>query len=312
MHQDFPLRNRFSNKENNVENSRATQRSGDLYLIAAVFAWGINFPIAKYALQYLDPIIFSATRYFVASLLLFAILLLRKAPIAVSLKEVRLLIIVGLLGVTFFQGGWAFGLKITSASKASILITTSPIFAALISTVRGNRPRILSWFGIILAFLGVAVVINNSLTTITIGAGAIAGDLLIIGAAFLWAVYTFVSRPIVSRRGAIIVNAWSMLFGSAILGLAGISSFGSQEWQMIPMPGWIALGYSAIFGAALGFVWYISGIVRIGVTRGIVYGYFIPVVAILTSVLFFGEVVTYTQLVGAAIVLVGVGLVRSS
>ncbi len=292
-------------------NESVTSRSGDLFLVAAVIVWGVNFPIAKFALQFLEPIVFSATRYFVASLLLFALLWQQKTPIAVSFKEVRLLIIVGLLGVTLFQGGWAYGLKLTSASKAAILITTSPIFAALISTFRGSRPGLLSWFGILLAFFGVAVVINNSLTAVTIGAGSITGDLLIICASFMWALYTFVSEPIVSQRGAVLVTAWSMLFGSAMLALAGIPSFGLQEWHLVPAAGWLALGFTAVFGAALGFVWYIAGIVRIGITRGIIYGFFIPVVAILTSVLFLGEVVTFAQLLGAVIVIIGVKMARS-
>ena len=37
--------------------------AGDLFLLGAVFAWGINFPLAKIALDYMDPFVFSATRY---------------------------------------------------------------------------------------------------------------------------------------------------------------------------------------------------------------------------------------------------------
>ncbi|NQU66230.1 MAG: DMT family transporter [SAR324 cluster bacterium] len=287
-------------------------RSGDLFLIAAVIAWGVNFPFAKLALGFFDPMVFSATRYALASIFLFAILWQQKTSIKVSFKEVIVLMVVGLTGVTLFQGAWAFGLNLTSASKASILVTTSPIFAALISVLRGNRPSLLSWCGILIAFLGVAVVINNSLTEITMGAGTITGDLLIIGASFMWAVYTFVSAPIVSRRGPILVSAWSMLFGAIILAVVGIPAFSAQNWSMVPMEGWIAWAFTAIFGAALGFVWYCAGIVRIGITKGMVYGFFIPVVAILTSVLFFGEVMTFVQILGAIIVVIGVKMARSS
>jgi len=286
-------------------------RSGDLFLIASVIAWGVNFPFAKLALAYLDPLVFSATRYGLASLLLFGLLRLRQTSLAVSLKEVRQLILVGLLGVVLFQGCWAFGLNLTTASKASILVTTSPIFAALISVIRGHRPSLRAWCGIWLAFLGVAVVINNSLTEITMGLGTIAGDLLIVGASIMWALYTFVSEPIVARRGPVLVTAWSMLFGSAILAVAGIPAFSSQNWSMVPMDGWLSWGFTAVFGAALGFVWYCAGIVRIGITRGMVYSFFIPVVAILTSVLFFGEAMTLVQLLGAVIVVLGVKLTRS-
>ncbi|MBW1812813.1 MAG: DMT family transporter [Deltaproteobacteria bacterium] len=296
--------------EQTLDNSKAS-KSGDLFLIASVIAWGVNFPFAKFVLAFMGPMVFSSTRYGIASILLFAILWQQKASMKISFREVKVLIVVGLLGVTLFQGFWAFGLKMTSASKASILVTTSPIFAALISAFRGDRPSLVSWCGILLSLFGVAIVINNSLTEITIGIGNITGDLLIVGAALMWAFYTFVSEPIVSRRGAILTTAWSMLFGATILAIVGIPSFGLQDWGSVPINGWLAWGFTAVMGAALAFVWYCAGIARIGITRGIVYGFLIPVVAILTSVLFFGESMTLVQLFGAAIVLVGVKMTRS-
>jgi drug/metabolite transporter (DMT)-like permease len=285
--------------------------SGDLFLIAAIISWGVNFPLAKLTLAYLDPIVFSAIRYSVASVLLFGFLWQQKSLMTISFKEIPHLILVGLLGVVLFQTFWAFGLNMTSASKASILITTSPIFAALISVFRGHRPSLKSWCGILLSFLGVTVVINNSLTEITMGVGTIAGDLLIVAAAIMWTLYTFVSEPLVSRRGPILVTAWSMLFGAAILAVIGIPAFSNQDWNMVPISGWLAWTFTAVFGAALSFVWYFAGIVRLGITRGMVYAFFIPVVAVLTSVLFFGEKMTLVQLFGAAIVILGIKLTRS-
>ena len=286
--------------------------SGDLFLIGAVFAWGINFPFAKYTLNFMDPIVFSATRYVAASVLLFALLWVRKASIAISLREAGMLVVIGLLSVTLFQGGWAYGLNLTSASKASVLITTSPIFGALISACMGNRPGMKDWFGILLAFLGVVFVINNSLTEITIGMGSITGDLLIIGAAFMWAAYTFVSGPLVAKRGPILVTAWGTLFGSIVLTLAGIPSLALQDWGSLPALGWLAWVSTAVLGAALAFVWYCAGIARIGVTKGMVYSFFIPVIAILSSVILLNEVITFVQIIGAAIVLLGVKLTRTT
>jgi drug/metabolite transporter (DMT)-like permease len=127
----------------------------------------------------------------------------------------------------------------------------------------------------------------------------------------MWAFYTFVFEPVVSRRGAILVTAWSMLFGSAILAVIGIPSFIQQDWGSISIDGWLVWGFTAVIGAALAFVWYCAGIVRVGINKGIVYGFFIPVVAILTAMLFFGETMTLVQLFGAAIVLAGVKMARS-
>ncbi|WP_339716095.1 DMT family transporter [uncultured Sneathiella sp.] len=286
-------------------------KSGDFFLMGAVLAWGINFPFAKYALEFMDPVIFSATRYIAAPCFLFGILWVRKVRIAISWREARMLVLIGLLGITLFQGGWAYGLNLTSASKASVLITTSPIFGALISAAMGNPPSLRGWFGILLAFLGVAVVINNSFTEIRIGEGSVLGDLLIVAASFAWALYTIVSGRLVAERGPLLVTAWAMLFGAIMLTALGIPSLYEQDWGSIPGLGWLAWASTAIFGAALAFVWYCAGIARLGVTKGMVYSFFIPVIAILSSVILLDEVITMVQILGACIVLLGVKLTRS-
>lgn len=285
--------------------------AGDFFLIGAVIAWGVNFPFAKYTLSFMDPVAFSVTRYVAAAVLLFALLKIRRDALFPAWKEVPVLVLTGLFGVTLFQGGWAYGLDLTSASKASVLITTSPIFGALISAVRGNRPGWKAWVGIFLAFFGVAIVINNSLTSITLGEGRIAGDLLIVGASFMWALYTFVSEPIVAKRGPIFVTAWAMLFGAIILGLGGFNILATEDWGSIPPVGWLCWAFTAICGAALAFVWYCAGIARLGITRGMVYSFFIPVVAILSAVIALDEVITPVQIFGAMVVLAGVKLTRS-
>ena len=127
----------------------------------------------------------------------------------------------------------------------------------------------------------------------------------------MWAIYTFVSEPIVSRRGPIFVTAWAMLFGAIILTIAGIPSLMDQQWMVMPGMSWLAWASTTVFGAALAFVWYCAGITRIGITRGMVYSYFIPVVAILTAVLFFDESMSLVQIFGAFVVFAGVALTRA-
>ena len=127
----------------------------------------------------------------------------------------------------------------------------------------------------------------------------------------MWALYTFLAEPIVARRGPILVTAWAMCFGALILILAGILKLEAQDWGGIPLEGWFSWAFTAIFGAVLAFVWYCAGIVRLGITKGMVYSFFIPVVAILTSVIFLDEVITLVQILGAIIVVIGVKLTRS-
>ncbi|WP_025897643.1 DMT family transporter [Sneathiella glossodoripedis] len=287
-------------------------QTGDLFLIASVFAWGVNFPIAKFVLEYMSPLVFSSTRYFTASAILFSLVYFSGQSLRISLKEAVQLFVIGLLGIALFQGGWAYGLNLTTASKASILVATSPVFATLLVLLRGERTSILGWAGILVSLGGVFIVINNSFTEVTVYGGSIIGDLFIIGASFVWAIYTIVSGPMVVRRGPIFVTAWAMLFGAIILFCADMPAMIYTEYQNIPLEGWIAWSVTALLGAALAFVWYCSGISRLGVARGMSYSFLIPIIAISTSVLFFDESFSLIQIIGVAVVLGGIHLTRKS
>ncbi|MBE7636162.1 EamA family transporter [Sneathiella sp. P13V-1] len=291
---------------------RAWPKAGDLYLIASVFAWGVNFPIAKLVLDYMPPLVFSASRYFAASAFLFALLALRGDSLKITMTEAVRLFGIGLLGIALFQGGWAYGLSLTSASKASILVATSPVFAIFIVTVMGEKTSLKAWLGVFVSLFGVAIIINNSFSEITIGGGSLIGDLLIIGAAAVWAIYTVVSGPMVQQKGPLLVTAWAMLFGACILTAVDFNAIAAQQWTAIPTKGWIAWSMTALLGAALAFVWYCSGIVRLGVARGMAYSFLIPIIAIATSILFFEETMTWIQIAGVAVVMGGIQMARKN
>ena len=299
-----------SNKRSAGKSVSGWPKAGDLFLLAAVLAWGVNFPIAKFVLGYMPPVVFSATRYFAAAGILFVLLLINGQSLKINLKEAGMLLLIGFLGIALFQGGWAFGLSLTTASKASILVATSPVFGALLVSFRGEKTSFLGWVGVLVSLAGVAVIINNNLTEITVGGGSFLGDVLVIGAAFVWAIYTIVSGPMVMKRGPLWVTAWAMLFGAIILTGADLEAVLNTNYTAIPTLGWIAWFATAILGGALAFVWYCSGISRLGVARGMAYSFLIPVVAIATSIVFFGETLSFVQMGGVVIVMAGIQLTR--
>ncbi|MCW9033618.1 MAG: DMT family transporter [Rhodospirillales bacterium] len=286
--------------------------TGDAFMLAAVGAWGVNFPIAKTVLGEMQPEVFSATRYLAASFFIFLILIVRRERFSINLHEGIQLIGLGLLGITIFQGCWSFGLAMTQASKASVLIATTPIFGAIYAGFTGKWPSPKAWFGIGLSMVGVVLLVNNSFTQLNIGGGSLNGDLLILLGAIIWAIYTAASGPMIMKRGVLVVMAWGMLFGSLILMIFAYPGIMAQDWTAISPVAWASWSFSTIIGAAFAFVWYYQGFARLGITRAMVYTYLIPVVAVVTSVAFFGETLSFIQVGGAIIVLLGISLSRAN
>jgi drug/metabolite transporter (DMT)-like permease len=284
---------------------------GDFYLLAVTIIWGANFPISKTVLNVLDPVVFSALRYLSGGALLVLILLLRGQSLRLDRRDVLPLVGLGILGITIFQGLWAYGLNYTTAPKAAVLVATAPIFGALLAGFSGRWPSGQSWLGIALSFLGVGVVINGSVTQFNLGGGTLLGDMLMIGGSAVWAIYTALSTGPVQRLGAFRVMAFGMVSGGSVLMLMALPFMATQVWSDMTLTLWASTAFSAVLAAALSFVWWYEGVALLGITRGMVYSYLIPIVAIIVSVAAFGADFNMVQVIASFVVLAGVQLTRT-
>ncbi|MCW5729916.1 MAG: EamA family transporter [Alphaproteobacteria bacterium] len=282
----------------------------DGLLFFTAFVWGINFPIAKHVLAHVPPMLFSGARFLLGSLVLFLLLALRGQHLGVPRRDLPQLAMLGLIGIAAFQGFWSNGVALTTASKAAILVNLSPIIAAIMLSFGPVKPGMATWIGVSLSFAGVFLTINNSLSEITLGGGTLAGDLMMIGAAALWSLYTVIAQPILARLGPLRVTAWSMLIGA--LALLPFAAWSARDFSPGGIgPGvWLGFAYTVTFAGAFGFAWWYEGVRRIGASRTMVYSNMIPVFAIATAVVLLGEEFTLLQTLGAAIVLAGIALTR--
>jgi drug/metabolite transporter (DMT)-like permease len=75
---------------------------------------------------------------------------------------------------------------------------------------------------------------------------------------------------------------------------------------------WAAIAYLAVCGTVLGFVWFYEGVQRIGTTRAGLFINFVPISAVLLAALILREPMTWSLVIGAALVLSGVWLTNRS
>lgn len=286
--------------------------AGDGWLLLTVAVWGLNFPIAKFVLGEVEPKAFVGLRWAIAAATLIVLVLLRERNLRVPWRDFALMAALGILGVATFQTLWTVGLSLTSAAKGSILVSTTPIFASIGSALIGQSPRPRAWAGAFLGFLGVFVLINNSVTEITVGGGTLEGDAMMLGVAALWAIYSAGAAPLIQRHGALKTTFWIVLIGSTTLFVYTAPDWSARDWGSTSALAWGGILYSAIFSAGLSFVWWYEGIRHLGPTRAMLYSYLIPVFGIFFSAAILGDVMTGVQFLGAAIALAGIMLARSN
>ena len=258
----------------------------------------------------MSPLLYSASRYLLAALFLFAAAVLMRKPIALARRDWLPMFVLSLVGVALFQASWGLAMARTPPSVGSIVMTTTTAFSAILAWFSGRRLPALGWLGIIVAFAGVVVVVNNSLTRFTISFGSLDGTLIWLLAAFAWALYVERSAPYNLRLGALPVIAWTTLIGSLILLPIALVFDSPGEFARLDdrlLGFWL---YTAIFPVGVAFLGLTAGLERLGVSRVMVYMYLIPVAGVGLSAAFFGDPLTAARVLGGAIVLLGVILTR--
>ncbi|NQW49640.1 MAG: DMT family transporter [Rhodospirillales bacterium] len=284
--------------------------TGDLIMFGTAMLMGSSYPFAKDVLQVMSPLLYSASRYLIASLFLFAAMMLMRRPLGLARRDWLPLFVLSLVGVTLFQACWGLAMARSAPSVGSIVMTTTTAFSAILAWFAGRRLPALGWAGIVLAFAGVILVVNNSLSAITLSFGSLDGTLLWILAAFAWALYVERCAPYNVRLGALRVMAWTTLLGSMVLmpislAFDSVAEFARLDDRLLGF--WL---YTAIFPVGVAFLGLTAGLERLGVSRVMVYMYLIPVAGVGLSAAFFGDPLTAARVLGGLIVLAGVILTR--
>jgi len=279
-------------------------------LALMVFIWGVNFAVVKSALESFSPLAFNALRFTIASVFVLAVLAARGEIGLPRGGDVLRVLALGFLGNVAYQLCFILGLDITPAGQSSLLLALTPVTVTLLSALLGHeRPGPRTWLGAVVSIVGVALITGARLTIQ--GRGALLGTALLLGACLSWAVYTVGARGLVARYGSVQVTAWTMWAGT--LGLLGIGAgpLAAQRWSGLPAAAWGGLLFSALFAIGLAYLIWYRGVERIGNTRTAIFSNLTPVVAMLAAAALLGERPGPLALIGGALTITGVMVVRS-
>ena len=204
-----------------------------------------------------------------------------------------------------------FGLRYIGAATAGVIIGASPAITALLSSLLvRDIPFNTVAAGCAVSFAGVALVSG-------VGGEAPSGDNPWLGGTLVllglvsWALYSIGGRQVMERLSPLTVN-WTTLLLSLLLQIPLLWT--DQKLlltgaSVVPVSGWVALGYLIVFATALGQQAWLYGVQGVGPSRAGVFVNLIPVSALLLSALVLGEAIGVREIVGIALILAGVWLV---
>lgn len=278
-------------------------------------SWGIQQVVIKETAAFVSPLLQAGLRSAGAALLVLLWMAWRRIPLWQSDGSLWPGLAAGLLFGTEF-GLLFYGLTLTTASRAAILLYTAPFWVALGAHVLipGEGMRRLQWLGLGLAFFGVVLTFANRLGASRLQAPEpreLVGDALMVAAAILWAATTLLIRASALRR----VSPYKTLLyqlavsGPALLLAAALSG----ESLAIPTTGFVigSLAFQTVAVAAVSYLAWFWMMTRYPVARLSAFSFLTPVFGVAGGALYLSEPLPPSLLGALALVALGIWLVNS-
>lgn len=218
--------------------------------------------------------------------------------------------VLGFLGMWICGAGVYYALQFTTATNGTLIYTTSPLMVIVLQRLFYGRQT--SWrelLGILIGFMGVAIIVLKGDFSALTGFDFNRGDLIFIAAAMSWAIYSVLLKG--PRTSGLPVAA---LFGLiALAGAVMLAPFALWEWtsgaQMpVTISAWTGIAGIVVFSSLLAFGGYQYGVARLGAATTSIFMYLLPVYGVGLAVLVLGEPFYRFHAVGILTVLGGLVL----
>jgi drug/metabolite transporter (DMT)-like permease len=281
-------------------------------LLIVYVVWGSTYLAIKVGVETMPPLLMAAVRNLVAGMIMFP-LALRSRRAAGSFtwpsgKEWLGCAIVGVL-LLVANGAVGIGEQTVPSGLAALLVATVPLWLLGIDAVLNHaRLGLAQVAGLALGLIGVGL-----LSGLGGGSGRVsaAGVIIILVAAFTWALGTIMARRVTIPSSPALASGMELLCGGvALLALtAADGEFGSLHPAHISARSWLALGYLIVAGSIIAFSAYGIAVRALPTATVATYAYVNPVIAVLLGTLILNERLTPAMLGGGALIVGAVVLV---
>ena len=278
-------------------------------IVVLTLLWGLNYTAIKYSNQGMSPAFTSTLRSIVASICGIIYCLIKRE----KLFHTDIMLFHGFMVGLLFGLEFAciyLGMVYTDAARSVVFVYLSPFVVAVGAHffLKGDRLTSLKTFGLVLAFAGIVVVFYGRPKTAK--PTMFIGDILEILAGFFWGATTlYIKKYMAEKVHPINTFLYQLFFSIPILFI--VSLIFEPKWvYKIDLAILAALFYQSVIIAFISyFVWF-KLIHGYSVSRLSVFTFFTPVFGVLFGILFLGEELTVSLMVGLPLVSIGIFFVN--
>ncbi len=279
-----------------------------LILLAVIF-WGASFVATKTALREIEPVTIIILRLLFASLLLFIIAIFTGRSFAVKLKSHLWIFILALIAV-FHLWIQVTGLKFTTASNTGWIIGTAPIFMAVMAFVFfKEKLTLLQNLGIFFAMFGLLLLFGKGDFT-KIDPIQNKGDLLVLGSAFTWGVYSMVNKKISLSYSPFMTILYLFIMMTILIAPFNINREIVNSVLHLSVIGWLSVLFLGLFCSGAAYVIWAYSLRDLESAKVGAFLYFEPFITVLFAWFFLSEEITLIMILSGIIITLGVFLVN--
>lgn len=277
--------------------------------------WGINVPVMKAGLSEMHPFLFNAVRLSLSALALGIIDRIERGDRPKTRVAWTTVLWYGLLSSLIYQVLFLWGMNATTASNTALIIASGPLWAAVFSALyRLEKPTARSNISLAIAFTGTLLVTASGSVgerDTAAGPNELWGNLAILASMMTFAWTTVISKPILE-----VVPATRLAFLSVLVSLPGhwILATPFLGFTEPARPGLLgfSLFYSGVLSTGVAYALWNRSVRTIGPARTATFSYLVPVVALAVAWSFLDENPTGLQMIGGALVILGLASRRRS
>ena len=279
-----------------------------LILLAVIF-WGASFVATKTVLLEIKPVTIIILRLILASSLLLVIALYTKRNFSINAKSHGWILILALIAV-FHLWIQVTGLQFTTAANTGWIIGTAPIFMALMGLIFfREKITLLSFGGIVLAVFGLLMLIGRGSIS-NIGLIENKGDLLVLGSAFTWGVYSSVNKKISLTYSPLMTILYLFFMMIIIIVPFNLDSETIDSVISLSFTGWMMIVFLGFFCSGIAYVIWAQALRDMESAKVGAFLYLEPLVTVSAAWFFLREEITILMIISGLLITIGVIIVN--
>lgn len=280
-----------------------------LLILLAIIFWGTSFVATKTVLHEIKPVTIIILRLILASALLTIIALSTKRTFSINLKSHVWIFILALVAV-FHLWIQVTGLQFTTASNTGWIIGTAPLFMALLGFIFYKERIILVQFaGILVAIFGLLLLIGKGDIS-NIGLIENKGDLLVLGSAFTWGVYSIINKKISLSYSPLMTILYLFLMMAVIIIPFNLNKETINSVINLSMISWMWIFFLGIFCSGIAYVIWAQALRDMESAKVGAFLYFEPLVTVIAAWFFLSEEITLLMIFSGLLITAGVFIVN--